>query len=257
MRNTPSFECSVLKGLKRTALPTGNRRAVAAVEQNNNSENRENARTEIKRGHLCFDLLCYIRVAYKILILKHQTSRPSPSTFLCTIMPWKSQFVALFSDSQKDMLAGGVSGCVAKTFTAPLSRLTALSQVQSIESGFSLRSVITSVGKILREEGLWSLWKGNFSSIIHRFPYSSINFASYSMSRNALVEGTFYLLPVPSYYVVRISFGGNTTAAPGLWCLRWYYVMRALLSSRSRAHAAHCRSHQLLPGHVSRGGEGS
>lgn len=145
-------------------------------------------------------------------------------------MPWKSQFVALFSDSQKDMLAGGISGCVAKTFTAPLSRLTALSQVQSIESGFSLRSVIASVGKILREEGLWSLWKGNFSSIIHRFPYSSINFASYSMSRNALVEGIrIYLFVCDDVGHDRFSSGGNTIAAFGLWRLCWHHVMRALL----------------------------
>lgn len=145
-------------------------------------------------------------------------------------MPSKSQFVALFSDSQKDMLAGGVSGCVAKTFTAPLSRLTALSQVQSIESGFSLRSVITSVGKIFREEGLWSLWKGNFSSIIHRFPYSSINFASYSMSRNALVEGISCLL-MGCYYVIRFSLGRNTVAAIRLWRICRYHVVRALLPS--------------------------
>ena len=39
---------------------------------------------------------------------------------------------------------------------------------------------------VLKSEGLLSFWKGNLTSVIHRFPYSAINFAVYNRSERLL-----------------------------------------------------------------------
>lgn len=84
------------------------------------------------------------------------------------------------STTQKTAIAGGVGGCLGKTCTAPLSRITILYQVNNSMCSSSL---LSTFWKILRTEGLSSFWKGNLTSVIHRFPYSGINFATYEHAR--------------------------------------------------------------------------
>jgi len=82
----------------------------------------------------------------------------------------------------KLLFAGGVAGSVAKTVTSPLSRVVILFQVNSlVKTGYSNRlefasGIMPAFQKILQREGFLALWKGNLTSIVHRFPYSGINF---------------------------------------------------------------------------------
>ena len=97
----------------------------------------------------------------------------------------------------KLLLCGGVAGAFSKTCTAPLARITILRQLQSTGAvpGWvpgQNQGVLTALAKITREEGLRALWKGNGVTVLHRLPYSSINFYAYENIMDFLEgEGAF------------------------------------------------------------------
>lgn len=105
------------------------------------------------------------------------------------------------------LFGGGVAGCVAKTATAPLARLTVLAQTSSllteassstVHGGSSRRvfmdcGVLTGIGQIVRREGILGLWKGNTCVCLHRFLFTGMNFAmfEYCSSPLGLGDSTF------------------------------------------------------------------
>ncbi|CAM9118856.1 unnamed protein product [Ectocarpus fasciculatus] len=94
------------------------------------------------------------------------------------------------------MITGGTAGTLAKTATAPLSRLTILYQVHAVAKNgpnfksYSMnQSMINVVKDITRQEGVLSFWRGNLTAAIHRFPYSAVNFAVYDFVRKQIKTG--------------------------------------------------------------------
>lgn len=87
------------------------------------------------------------------------------------------------TSARNNILAGGFAGCCGKTATAPLSRITILFQVNASSTQCathgSRKSILAVLKHIVKEEGVLSLWRGNFTAVIHRFPYSAINFSTY------------------------------------------------------------------------------
>ena len=95
-------------------------------------------------------------------------------------------------EAAKQLLSGGIAGSVAKTVTAPFSRLTILFQVHSMVTTRSNRpkyamNLKGGFNKIIERGGFMSLWKGNMTSVLHRFPYSAINFYVYENTLDVLV----------------------------------------------------------------------
>jgi solute carrier family 25 phosphate transporter 23/24/25/41 len=95
-------------------------------------------------------------------------------------------------EAGKQLLCGGIAGSVAKTVTAPFSRLTILFQVHSMVTTKSSRpkyamDISGGFSKIIERGGYRSLWKGNMTSVLHRFPYSAINFYVYENTLDLLV----------------------------------------------------------------------
>ena len=92
------------------------------------------------------------------------------------------------SDAWKNLIGGGIAGSVGKTVTAPLSRITLLLQVGAVKAEVMKASGFESLARtwstIYREEGIRAFWKGNMTAIIHRFPYSAINFSMYELFRD-------------------------------------------------------------------------
>ncbi|EMR08753.1 hypothetical protein PNEG_02926 [Pneumocystis murina B123] len=87
-------------------------------------------------------------------------------------------------------IAGGVSGCVAKTIIAPLDRIKILFQTSNphyLEYS-KMRFGFLHAGKnIWKNEGIFGLFKGHSVTLIRVFPYAAIKFLSYEKYRNLLI----------------------------------------------------------------------
>jgi len=87
------------------------------------------------------------------------------------------------SDFLKSFAAGGISGAVAKTCTAPIERVKLIIQTQDanprIISGEIPR--YTGIGncftRVASEQGIKAFWRGNFVNILRYFPTQAFNFA--------------------------------------------------------------------------------
>lgn len=91
-------------------------------------------------------------------------------------MSSSSEFIVNF-------LAGGVSGAVAKTATAPIERVKLLIQTQDanpkIISGEVVRynGIVDCFTRVASEQGIKAFWRGNMTNIIRYFPTQAFNFA--------------------------------------------------------------------------------
>jgi solute carrier family 25 (adenine nucleotide translocator) protein 4/5/6/31 len=82
-----------------------------------------------------------------------------------------------------DFAAGGISGAIAKTATAPIERVKLIIQTQDanplIKSGQVAR--YTGIGncftRVYQEQGLKAFWRGNTTNVIRYFPTQAFNFA--------------------------------------------------------------------------------
>jgi len=83
----------------------------------------------------------------------------------------------------KDMLAGGISGAIAKTLTAPMERVKLLIQTQdeipTIIYGDlqKYNGIIDCFIRVFKEQGFMSFWRGNTANIVRYFPTAAFNFA--------------------------------------------------------------------------------
>jgi solute carrier family 25 (adenine nucleotide translocator) protein 4/5/6/31 len=82
-----------------------------------------------------------------------------------------------------NFMAGGTSGAVAKTATAPIERVKLLIQTQDanpkIISGEVKRytGIMDCFTRVSKEQGVKAFWRGNMTNIIRYFPTQAFNFA--------------------------------------------------------------------------------
>merc|ERR1711898_1019 len=82
-----------------------------------------------------------------------------------------------------DFLAGGISGAIAKTCTAPIERVKLIIQTQDanprIMSGEIPRytGILNCFTRVGSEQGILAFWRGNFVNILRYFPTQAFNFA--------------------------------------------------------------------------------
>jgi len=81
-----------------------------------------------------------------------------------------------------DFLMGGVSAAVSKTAAAPIERVKLLIQNQDemLKSGRldkPYKGISECFGRVIKEEGFASLWRGNLANVIRYFPTQALNFA--------------------------------------------------------------------------------
>jgi len=81
-----------------------------------------------------------------------------------------------------DFLAGGVSAAVSKTAAAPIERVKLLVQNQDemIKQGrlsHPYKGIGDCFARTIKDEGMYSMWRGNLANVIRYFPTQALNFA--------------------------------------------------------------------------------
>jgi len=81
-----------------------------------------------------------------------------------------------------DFAMGGVSAAVSKTAAAPIERVKLLIQNQDemIKQGrltTPYKGIVDCFSRVIAEEGVVSLWRGNTANVLRYFPTQALNFA--------------------------------------------------------------------------------
>ena len=121
-----------------------------------------------------------------------------------------------------DFAAGGISGAVAKTATAPIERVKLIIQTQDanplIKSGQVKR--YTGIGdcftRVYSEQGLGAFWRGNFTNVIRYFPTQAFNFA-FKDTIKALFPKYSAKTDFGMFFLVNMASGG--LAGAGSLCI--------------------------------------
>ena len=121
-----------------------------------------------------------------------------------------------------DFLSGGISGTIAKTIIAPLEIVKLIQQTQSNEQ-FKKNGIFLSIKNLIKEKGIFSLWRGNLSNILRYFPLQAINFSIKSQIDDIL-NGKFnnnqeLINKHPYEFFLRKLLCGGLTGAIGLLCV--------------------------------------
>eukprot|EP00250_Pteridium_aquilinum_P002201 c12394_g1_i1 orf=247-1338(-) len=105
---------------------------------------------------------------------------------------WPKQAWVNFS---RDLITGALMGGVAHTVVAPIERTKLLLQTQdsnvAIMGGHHKRysGMLDCMVRIVKEEGLSSLWRGNGSSVLRYYPSVALNFSCKDLYRTILSSG--------------------------------------------------------------------
>jgi len=93
--------------------------------------------------------------------------------------------------TRKQLFCGGVAGVLSRTMVAPIDRVKILLQTQAVAAGMSpdkYGGVAGTVRKVVKEEGVQMLWRGNAPNCIRIFPYASLQFWSYDYYKGIILQ---------------------------------------------------------------------
>eukprot|EP00898_Chlorokybus_atmophyticus_P003684 jgi/Chlat1/4316/Chrsp29S04604 len=87
----------------------------------------------------------------------------------------------------KDLLAGGISAAISKTAVAPIERVKLLLQTQDSNPQITpekrYKGIIDCFRRVVQEQGVLSLWRGNMANVIRYFPTQASCLAPLLLSR--------------------------------------------------------------------------
>ena len=102
-------------------------------------------------------------------------------------------------------LAGGIAGVSARTLTSPLDVVKILAQVGTKDSR---QGFLATFQNVYANEGLRAFWKGNWAACVRLFPYSAVQFATYTQCKLWLTDEKGRITPLNA--LVAGSVGGVT-----------------------------------------------
>ncbi|KAJ8736871.1 hypothetical protein PYW07_000142 [Mythimna separata] len=116
----------------------------------------------------------------------------------------------------KDFLAGGVSAAVSKTAVAPIERVKILLQVQDVnkqvKKGKEYKGILDILYRVPKEQGFFSLWRGNLANVIRYFPTQALNFAFKDKYKQLFLGGINKNTQFWKYFAGNLAAGGAAGA---------------------------------------------
>ncbi|AMD21945.1 HFR090Wp [Eremothecium sinecaudum] len=101
---------------------------------------------------------------------------------------------------QDAVIAGSISGLLARLLTAPMDTVKIRYQLQ-VKTEHKYTNIVNTFRTIVREEGLLAFWKGNVPASILYVLYGSLQFTSYAYF-NKLIDKNFQLSPQKHSWIV-------------------------------------------------------
>ena len=97
----------------------------------------------------------------------------------------KSSPPSQLDDTARRLLAGGASGVVTKSMTAPLERIKILLQLRSMSkvTASSSSSILGTMRSVLRDDGIRGFWKGNGANCTRVIPVYALKVRKFHTSR--------------------------------------------------------------------------
>ena len=78
----------------------------------------------------------------------------------------------------KNLILGGIAGCVSRTVIAPLDKIKILMQFRKTNLTFT-----NFLKNNIKKEGVLNLWKGNGINLLRIFPFSGLQFFTYDICK--------------------------------------------------------------------------
>ena len=138
-----------------------------------------------------------------------------------------------------DFIAGGISGAIAKTLTAPLEYVKLVLQDQDsdprVASGELPRykGVVDCVVRTAREDGLGAFWRGNLTNVLRYFPTQLLNFVLKDTVRNLFPK----IKPSENFagfFMVNVCSGGLAGAVSLAFVYPMDYARTRLVTDRDK-----------------------
>jgi solute carrier family 25 (adenine nucleotide translocator) protein 4/5/6/31 len=112
----------------------------------------------------------------------------------------------------QDLLSGGIAAAVSKTAVAPIERVKLLLQVQDasrqIKADQKFKGIIDCFVRVSKEQGFWSLWRGNFANVVRYFPTQALNFAFKDQYRQLFLAGVDKKKQFWKFFAGNLASGG-------------------------------------------------
>ncbi|XP_033116533.1 ADP/ATP translocase 3-like [Anneissia japonica] len=111
----------------------------------------------------------------------------------------------------KNLTIGGLSAIIAKVAVAPLERVQLLLQVQptlEIPPNKRYKGLIDCMIRIPKEQGFFSLWRGNTANVIRSFPAQALGFAFKDKYKLIFLDGVNYSKNFYRYLCGNLAAGG-------------------------------------------------
>ncbi|XP_071957715.1 ADP,ATP carrier protein-like [Antedon mediterranea] len=112
----------------------------------------------------------------------------------------------------KDLAAGGIAAAISKTVVAPIERVKLLLQLQAaskqIAADQQYKGIVDCFSRVTKEQGFFSLWRGNLTNVIRYFPTQALNFAFKDKYKQIFLGGVDKNKQFFKFFLGNLASGG-------------------------------------------------